>query len=284
VSAFSVSVPTIADLLYEAGPNETLSLTVGSTTVGGSIIDTTIELNLFNTGVDDSNHALSIGMHDSHYSLIQAPAASEFSFVENTSTNAVTGAWINNDENSTWIGQGTQGSNSATGTYIWQTTFDMPTNASLETIDISFDLWADNRLLDIIINGQSTGISYNNLNQYGDTGQHISLTENNTGDAFQTGINTIEFKIQNLNTVGTVEYGSGPTGLRIDNMLGTVEPLTTTEATTDSSVLNALDILGGSDIDFGFYMSDSANSQVDFGAHVFPNEMLNIIKQGTTPA
>jgi hypothetical protein len=273
VTGFAVNVPTISDHTYEPGPNETLSLTIGTTTVGGSIIDNTVALNLFNTGVDDSQHALAMGTHDAHYSLVQVPT-NALNLVDNVATELV-GAWISNDTNSTWIGQSSDASPIPEGIYGWQTSFTVPTNASLDTLNISFDLWADNRLVDIIVNGKSTGITFSNVDQYAGAGQHIVLTDLNTGGALKEGTNTIEFQIQNHSHLEDTEAYSGPTGLRIDNMHATVEVV----PTTPLAALSALDVLGSPDIVFGASTSDTSSIATDANAHALSNEMLNILKQ-----
>jgi len=163
---------------------------------------------LFNTGEDASGNAIALGTADAHYALISKPAGSAAS---NTAVD-LGFAWVPNDANSTWIGSIAQ---EITGVYQYQTSFTLQPGADPSSVHIDFDLFSDNNLRDILINGVSTGISSNI--QYANA-THIDLFGSNA--AFQSGVNTITFVVDNRDPGSP--GSSGPTGLRIDNMGGTV--------------------------------------------------------------
>jgi hypothetical protein len=59
-----------------------------------------------------------------------------------------------------------------TGSYTYQTTFNIASTAVLASVLISFDLSADDNVK-ILVNGQDTGLSYSKL---WTTVQHVDLT------------------------------------------------------------------------------------------------------------
>ena len=123
-------------------------------------------------------------------------------------------AWIRNDANSSWIGSA---GFEPTGIYKYQTGFTLQAGADPRSVHIGFDIATDNYLRDILVNGVSTGISSNV--------QFVALTRlelNGVNTAFQSGLNTITFVIDNRDLVPPIPGSAGPTGLRIDNMTATV--------------------------------------------------------------
>jgi hypothetical protein len=132
---------------------------------------------LFNTGVDDFGITLVDGASDSHWSIL-SPVQQGIVLDQAL----IPGSWLPNTADSRWI---------------WETSSGQPTNVT-RTFRISFDLtgldestalitgrWSvDNRGLDILINGISTGL----------TQPGFSLWTNfSVGNGFVPGMNTLDF-------------------------------------------------------------------------------------------
>jgi hypothetical protein len=121
------------------------------------------------------------------------------------------GPWVQNSPTSSWIGS----TSAAPGTYTYSTNFTL---ASLEagTATISGNWAVDDSAVSILLNGSSTGITYDpNTNFAGFSAFSIA---NNA--SFIDGINTLAFTINN----GT--GGNNPSGLNVA-MSGTYAEATT---------------------------------------------------------
>ncbi|HKX44861.1 MAG TPA: Ig-like domain-containing protein [Burkholderiaceae bacterium] len=163
---------------------------------------------LFNTGQAADGSALSDGTLDSHYTVVSAPSGSTLA----ATATSLSWAWIANDADSTWIGNT---GNEPTGTYGYQTTFTLQAGANPNSVHIAFDIATDNALRDILVNGVSTGIASNvQYREY----THVEL--DGLSAAFTSGVNTITFVVDNRDAGSPAT--SGPTGLRIDNITGSV--------------------------------------------------------------
>ena len=163
---------------------------------------------LFNTGESNAGAALKLGTLDPHYKLVSAPAGSTL-----MASATGLGAWVANDADSTWIGST---GNQPTGVYQYQTSFTLQAGAEPDSVRIAFDLASDNNLRDILVNGVSTGFSSNlQYTRY----THVTLDGGSA--AFASGVNTITFVVDNRDSGSP--GASGPTGLRIDNMTGSVD-------------------------------------------------------------
>jgi VCBS repeat-containing protein len=164
---------------------------------------------LFNTGESDTGGVLALGQVDPHYSVVSQPTGGT---VSNT-TVQLGYSWLPGDADASWIGSI---ANEPQGLYTYQTGFTLQAGADPRTVQIAFDLASDNSLVDVLVNGVSTGITSNG--QYG-TLTPIAL--NGANMAFQDGANTITFVVDNRDSVAYMP-GEGPTGLLIDNMSGSV--------------------------------------------------------------
>lgn len=173
---------------------------------------------LFNTGVNASGlgvGGLALGGSDAHYNI------SGF-----TADPVVVShpAYIANDATSQWIWRS---ATSGDETYSFTTTFDL-TGLDSTTAVLNGRWGADNQGLDIKINGTSTGISllgvvFDNFN---------ALHGFSISDHFVSGINTLEFIIQN---------NGGPGAFRAE-LSGTADPVSVPEP--GSLVLLSLGLLG----------------------------------------
>ncbi|HEY9239154.1 MAG TPA: Ig-like domain-containing protein [Burkholderiaceae bacterium] len=189
---------------------------------------------LFNTGQSDAGGALALGQADPHYAVVSQPAGGT---VSNTAVQLGYG-WLPGDADATWIGST---ANQAQGLYTYQTGFTLQAGADPRTVLIGFDLASDNSLVDILVNGVSTGVT-SNL-QYG------SLTRvelNGANMAFQAGANTITFVVDNRDSVAFMP-NNGPTGLLIDNMAGSVAVIVPS-ATTAAGDYATIFVEGGASV------------------------------------
>ncbi len=161
---------------------------------------------VFSTGVDAAGAVLQDGAVDPHYQLVlnATDPNSRDAFVhDSTIFPIVTGPWVANTDRSKWIAPLVNSVEAAGGDYAYHTTFDLtgydPATAVL------LGAWAtDNLGTDIKLNGVSTGLQ--NGSQFG------SLTPFTLTTGFVTGVNTLEFHLNNADLV------TGYTGLRVDNL------------------------------------------------------------------
>ena len=213
-------VPVASYTITDGSATSTSTLTLGITPVNHAptlsldddhshnIVSVQSIGGLFNTGQGDNGAAIALGATDTHYALVSAPAGTGAS---NTAVQ-LDYAWLHGDANSTWIGSTAE---ERTGSYVYQTSFTLQPGADPRSVLIGFDLASDNNLRDILVNGVSTGIASNV--QYS---SFVHFELNGMNAAFGSGVNTISFVIDNRDNVN--DTTSGPTGLLIDNMTGTV--------------------------------------------------------------
>ena len=162
-------------------------------------------ITIFNTGVDPSANALiGPGVPDPHYSLIVQPGAATAVTVDATIWPIFGGPWVPNNSGSRWIGPDAS-SNGPPGTYVYRTTFNVPINAVLSTVNVSGDWGTDDNSLDIEINGNSTGLI---------SGGFTTLPPFSITSGFVFGTNTLDFHLNNA---------GGPTGLRVDHIAGSYQ-------------------------------------------------------------
>ncbi|MEX0641925.1 MAG: lamin tail domain-containing protein, partial [Pirellulales bacterium] len=162
---------------------------------------------LYSTG-QDNNHVVlaSEGQIDPHYTVISAPPGlydgPEARVAE--SDGFPIGPWFANNALSRWISsRGVAGVNDdevvPVGTFVYRTTFDLTGFVPSSTV-LSVVVGADNALDDILINGQSTGISY-----VGFTTLSGAFT---IDSGFVSGINELQFITSNH------PAGDNPAGFR----------------------------------------------------------------------
>jgi lamin tail-like protein/CotH protein len=175
------------DNLWEVGPASFYS---GQSVTGDT---PTAITTLYSSGINDDGSVMSPGQDDPHY------------FITSNSTPVTVmqnhPAWVANDSISLWIGLSAQGTdNQPAGDYSFSTTFDM--NGWLaETAEVSFMIAVDNELLDVKINGVSTGITSIGHDAFGGP-----FTVSN---GFVTGVNQIDFIFQNWDST------ANPMGLNV---------------------------------------------------------------------
>ncbi len=164
----------------------------------------------YNTGVDDSGVALPDGAADSHYVLIVNPdsSATEPLVEDSTVFPIVDGPWVPNTDQSKWIGprletSAAAGAADAGGDYVYRLTIDL-TGFDPATAFVTGEWSSDNNGLDILINGVSTGQA--NPDQFG------VYAPFRIDAGFVTGLNTIDFRVNNASV--------GYTGLYVRNLRG----------------------------------------------------------------
>lgn len=121
---------------------------------------------------------------------------------------APVGPWLASSAQSKWIGPQAD-SNGPPGTYTYRIRLDIPEDVNVLDLRLVGSWSSDNAGLDIVVNGTSTGISQN-----GDfTVAHIFPPDAGLG-LFVVGENVVEFVVENALP------GSGPTGLRVEGVVG----------------------------------------------------------------
>jgi hypothetical protein len=184
-----------------------------------------VPISIFNTGVDSSANAWgSGGVPDIHYSFFAQPSPGGLTALTVTDTAFPIPPWLTNNAGSRWIGPGTPNQPpfdgvGPGGSYTYQTTFNLPANAILSSASITGDWAIDDNGTDILINGVSTGQTYNS---------YSALAPFNINSGFVIGTNKLDFVVANAN------FGANWTGLRIDHIAGNfrVIPEPTTVALT----------------------------------------------------
>ena len=150
--------------------------------VFSSMVHSAVITSIFGTGLDESGNPLAIGVNDLYYTVNEnsgVPAQ--------TLTNS---SYIANNSNSQWIWQNTSGFPGDV-TRTFKTSFDL-TGFNLSSVEINGAWGTDNQGLDILVNGNSSGI--NLLGVIADN--YETLTSFTINSGFVTGINTLEFIVQ----------------------------------------------------------------------------------------
>ncbi len=135
-------------------------------------------LGLRPTGIDAGGDNV-----DDHYALTMTPSGGP-----GTAYVSAHPAWLADSAESRWLSPAPNGAdNVAPGEYVWETTFD----AGLvhpETLSITGRFVADNQLLDVLVNDQSTGV-------FG--GGFSAWTTFQLNGPFVPGLNSLKFVLQN---------------------------------------------------------------------------------------
>jgi hypothetical protein len=164
---------------------------------------------LFNTGVDNSGALVAGGTVDLHYRLLSTPDPQNpgpAAYVLYDGWPVTNGVYMLNGPNSKWISSklidpvlrdGSPG-----GAYIYRTTFILDTTDP-NTAVLSGKAAVDNNIVDILINGVSTGIT--NITGFN---QFMSFKITN---GFVSGLNTLDFVVTNI-----VTTGYNPEALRVE--------------------------------------------------------------------
>ena len=161
---------------------------------------------LFNTGVDASGVPLPDGtIGDPHYTLVSVPSGSTTDVRVRTSAGGYPiPPYVGDDSLSAWIGPNNDAAlNSPVGHYDYQTSFTLGAGVNPATASITGAYSTDNELVDILVNGHSTGIT----NGSTDTGQYSAWWALSISKYFTSGANTLDFIVNN---------DGGPSALRVE--------------------------------------------------------------------
>lgn len=167
---------------------------------------------LYNTGVLDDLMLAAAGTADLHYLLVVSPDVNFPGPNAIVASPIAAGYWQPNNSTSQWIGPAlNQGYPSgaathAAGAYTYRLTFDL-TGLDPLTASISGKWQADNSGTAIRLNGVSTGNT---------AGSYTPLFSFAISSGFVSGLNTLDFVVNNLSA-----GGANPTGLRVDSLVGT---------------------------------------------------------------
>ena len=152
---------------------------------------------LFSTGVDSTGTPLGGGVADPHYSLTVDPSGLGAATVP--ADGFPIPPWIGNDSTSAWIGPDDgNDANGPPGSYTYETTFSLA-NFDPDEAVINGLVATDNDLLDILLNGTSTGISSSGF---------ADFVPFSIDSGFASDTNTLQFVVNN-------GAPTGPTGLRV---------------------------------------------------------------------
>ena len=162
---------------------------------------------LYNTGVNNGQAVLKDNDQELHYTLIEPSQIVGTPVIATAAGGFPIPPWLDDNHLSAWIvpSNDTSGPGDFDGapSYIYRTTFNL-NNVDLSTLKINGGWASDNSGLDILLNGSSLG--YTNTAQFGSFSPFI------LEGAFKTGLNTVDFVINNG---GNENNSTGPTGLRV---------------------------------------------------------------------
>jgi hypothetical protein len=220
ISAATSASYTISNVQTKQAGNYTVTISnaVGHTDSVTATLTVLVPFpGIYNTGLSDSRAVLADGQVDPHYKLIvnpNNPASNDSVVQDSTAWPIVGGPWIQNSSISKWIGPALNTSGAAAGNYSYQLTVDL-TGYDPRTAFLAGS-WAADDGGSILLNGVDTGLSCTN--------NFVSFSTFTLTNGFVLGTNLIEFRISNA--------WSSPTGLRVENLRGTVLPgVTATQPT-----------------------------------------------------
>jgi len=166
-----------------------------------------VPISIFNTGTNGVNGSWGApNVSDIHYTVI---APSVFTPVTVDDSFYPFPIWLANNygtPGSQWIGPAGPNAVGPVAPFVYRTTFSLPANANLSTVSIAGSWATDDGGTDIRINLTPTGQTspFNN-----------ALTPFSVNSGFVIGTNTLDFHL--------INNGGGPTGLRVDKIVGSYQ-------------------------------------------------------------
>jgi len=193
-------------------------------------------VNIYSTGQPSLQGEQTV---DTHWSLISSPGvypANNPVYIVNTSGFPFNGAWVcDYGSAARWVTPQPAYNNWQTdqaGDYFYGTQFTLGSELNVSTTLLYGQLSSDNCTTDILVNGVSTGFNMKTLVpgaacikthyafQLGGSGATFLDTAGNTtfvaGVGFLPGVNTIEFRVNNLNCTADNPCPQNPSGLIVD--------------------------------------------------------------------
>jgi len=155
-------------------------------------------IDIQNTGAGGA----AIGTADPNYILLNAPAGTSSPTATVSTAN---GAWVQNTTTTQWIDpSGSGNAGEPVGDFVYVTSFILAPGEDPATAVLNLNIAADN----------SFSVSLNGHSDFGPGGNFNVLTPVTISSGFMTGINILQFDVDN---------GGGPTGLFVEAS-GTVSP------------------------------------------------------------
>jgi len=151
---------------------------------------------LYSTGVNLMGESKNIGEAEQHYSVVAGPDKDKPLSI--TGRNFVLG----NDADSSWI----TGLSTENSTTTYRTEFNLA-GLDLSTVVLTLDIAVDNYLDDILVNGESTGLSISEALGTDAFRKFHTFEIGPNSDFFESGVNRLDFKTGN---------GIGPGAFRVN--------------------------------------------------------------------
>lgn len=180
---------------------------------------------LISTGVDSKGNVLAPGSTDPHWQIVSAPSPDTpgpaYSVIDNGFP--FNGYWLPDDSSSAWIAPHPNendfdnGATEPVGAYDYRTQFSLD-GFSPSTAQISALIAGDNTVTQVLLNGHEIGFTSSDPKQYRAL---VSLAINS---GFQSGVNTLDFIVQNATQTAWPDNLHNPSGFRAE-LSGTAEAL-----------------------------------------------------------
>jgi hypothetical protein len=182
---------------------------------------------LFNTGLDTAG-AVGTGAADANYTLLNPAGATIATRAIGIGTSPATtyngfAGGQGDDTKSAWIGPDNAGLNGVPGNYTYRTTFDLA-GLVASTANISGKWNTDNSGVQVLLNGTAVSGATN-------SGFGSGFSTFNIASGFTSGINTLDFIVNNAGTSST------PTALRVEYANAIADAAATTTAVPEPSDL-----------------------------------------------
>ena len=169
---------------------------------------------IYNTGLNTNRAVLDDGLSDPHYKLIlnpNDPNSGAAVVQDSTQFPIVSGPWVPNSGKSKWIAPAFDTSTAAAGDYTYQLVLDL-TGYDPGTAWLAGS-WATDNEGSLFLNGADTGYTSRGFSPF----STFTLT-----NGFVSGSNLLEFRVKN--------DAVGYSGLRVENLRGTAQSGTVTQA------------------------------------------------------
>lgn len=167
---------------------------------------------LFNTGVDNTGVPQADNVPDLHYTFATPPPTGTVPVVATAANGFPIPPWLGDNFSSAWITPAPDTTGNL-GNYTYRTTFTVPAGVDPNKAFLTGRWTSDNAGVDILINGQSTGIT--------NTGNFAAFDPQWViKSGLKTGANTIDFVV---NEASGAAGAGGYTGLRVE-MTGRYAP------------------------------------------------------------
>ena len=171
------------------------------------------------TGVDGSGNLLAPGAEDANWEVFDISGKSLGNAFVVSPPSGIPGTWISNGPTSQWIAEDPDGIDGVNETRVYQTTFEGFFGAIVQG-----RVAADNFILDILLNGVSTGLSFGNPPPAPITVANSAFDQffDFTITGVIDGTNTLGFVVQDVGVITgfRTEYEVIPTPALLPGLIG----------------------------------------------------------------